>query len=67
MIINNFFRTVAVSNNHNPAGLFTFPSVTATGNIFKFRRIEVSEVALLLTREQYTPDAHLCSNYKITG
>ena len=33
-----------MSNNHNPAGSFTFSS----GNIFKFRRIEVSEVTLLL-------------------
>ena len=46
--INNFFRTVAVSNNHNPAGSFIFPSIMATVDIFKFRRIEVSEVALLL-------------------
>ena len=46
--INNFFQAVAVSNNHYPAGSFMFPSVAASGNIFKFRHIEVSEVALLL-------------------
>ena len=37
-----------MSNNHNPAGSLIFPSVEAPGDIFKFRRIEVSEVALLL-------------------
>ena len=46
--INNFFQAVAVSNNHYLAGSFMFPSVATSGNIFKFRHIEVSEVALLL-------------------
>ena len=58
--INHFFGTVAVFNNHNPAESLVFPSVAAPGNIFKFRRIEVSKVALLLknlnTKRSTGPD-----------
>ena len=46
--INNFFRTVAVSDGHNSPESFLFPSAVNSGNIFKFRRIEVSEVVSLL-------------------
>ena len=46
--VNNFFRTVAVSHEHNSAEFFVTPSIDVK-EVFQFKRIQLSEVISLLS------------------
>ena len=45
--VNNFFRTVAVSHELTSAEFFVTPSIDVE-DVFKFKRVQVSEVISLL-------------------
>ena len=58
--INDFFRTVAVTNDHRPAASYSPPAPSSHSNVFKFQPIQSSEVLSALrgldTKKSAGPD-----------